>query len=446
VNGPLPHSRLSERQVLGYALGELSWVSYLVLHLQEADFYLEENRKLFRALRGLEGAQGCDVVAVVERLKADGTHDELGGAPGLAKLADDMPACEADAQRAVERVKALRRVRRVIAAAREIEGDAPRRAADTEEFLAWAEGLLYEALHDAESTPALTPLHIELRSALSELEAAIERGEGLTGVPTDFEALDRLTGGWQPASLTILAARPRMGKSALAGAFAWRAGRAGYEVLFASLEMSRAELVRRMLAAKAKVDTRAIQTATIDLQEMERLYAAATRLSEARVWLCEEPRMTLEQLASLCRLHRARKGLGLVLVDYLQLLRTARKHATREREVADISAGLKALAKELGVPVIALSQLNRGLEARQDKRPMLSDLRDSGAIEQDADTVIFLHREEVYHPDTRDRGVAEVHVAKQRNGPTGQARLAWVAEYTRFEDVREREQKDLPLG
>ena len=281
-----------------------------------------------------------------------------------------------------------------------------------------------------------------IKDTLKTVEKLFERKEMVTGVPSGFKDLDKLTAGLQPSDLIVVAGRPSMGKTAFSLNIGTNAAFAGIGVAIFSLEMAKEQLVLRMLCSEARVNNAKVRSGYLADRDFPKLANAAGRLHEAPIYIDDTPAISvLELRAKARRLVRDRgKKVGLIVIDYLQLMRGMGTAANREQEISEISRSLKALAKELNVPVIAISQLNRRVEDRGDKRPMMADLRESGAIEQDADVIAFIYRDEVYNPNSADKGVAEVIVAKQRNGPTDTVRLAFLNEFTRFEDLSERDE------
>ncbi len=308
---------------------------------------------------------------------------------------------------------------------------------NVDEFLDQAEHRIFE-ISERRIRPSFHAMSDLTRESIRMIERLYETKELVTGVPTGFMDLDRITAGFQPSDLVVIAARPSMGKTALAlniAAYASMEADPKVGVAFFSLEMSKEQLVLRMLCSEARVDGSKARAGYLSDRDFPRLVEAAGRLSEAPIFIDDSSDTTAIALKAKCRrLKRERSAnLGLVIVDYMQLMRAARPNDSREKEIAEISRSLKALAKELKLPVIALSQLNRAVETRPERRPLLADLRESGAIEQDADVVAFIYRDEVYHRDTKEPGVAEIIIAKQRNGPTDTAKLTWLKEFTRFE-------------
>jgi len=303
------------------------------------------------------------------------------------------------------------------------------------------------AVDDAESmvfqiaqgrvSDSMAYVHELLGETLDDIEKLYERGDAITGTPTGFTDLDRITAGLQPNNLVVVGARPAMGKTSFALGMALHAAMTAQRpVLFFSLEMSKLEITKRMLCSEARVDATAIRNGKLKDEDWSKLAQAMGRIGDAKLWIDDDPNITVMDIRAKARRLKSKEGdLGLVIVDYLQLMTGRGSAENRQVEVSEISRGLKILARELECPVIALSQLSRGLEQRTDKRPMLADLRESGAIEQDADVVMFLYRDEVYHADSADIGQAEVLIAKHRSGPTGVVRLAWLPHHTRFANM-----------
>ena len=281
------------------------------------------------------------------------------------------------------------------------------------------------------------PIRELLDANLDRLEELYERGEAITGLPTGYMDLEELLAGLQPGTLNVIGARPAMGKTAFALGIASNAAlQSQRPVLFFSLEMGHLELTQRMLCADAKVDSTRLRTGNLSEEDWTKITRSVGRLAEAPIWIDDNPNLTVMEIRAKARRLKSRLGdLGLIVVDYMQLMSGRGSAESRQVEVSEMSRGLKILARELETPIIALSQLSRGLEGRTDKRPMLSDLRESGTIEQDADVVAFLYRDEVYNTESPDIGTAEIIVAKHRNGPTGTVRLAWLSNYTRFANM-----------
>jgi replicative DNA helicase len=361
-----------------------------------------------------------------------------GGTVYLAELAESViSAANAEHYATLVRNKSLQRS--LIGACSDIISNCYDASQDIEQLLDHSESSIFSI--SERTTGKVFKSSKELVSKVFEdLEKRVERKELVTGVTTGYFRLDSMTAGLQPSDLIIIAARPSMGKTAFVLNMAMRAAvNAGTPVAIYSLEMSMESLMMRMLCAWGKVDLGKLRKGFLDDEDWAKLYAAADVLSRAPIYIDDTPAITTLDLRARTRRLHADKGVGMVVVDYLQLMRSSRRTDSRELEISDISRNLKALAKELNIPVIALSQLNRKVEERTNKRPMLSDLRESGAIEQDADIIMFVYRDEVYNKrdDNPKKGVAEIIIGKQRNGPTGMAELAYIGSYTAFEDLAE---------
>jgi replicative DNA helicase len=433
-----PQNVEAEQSVLGAILLDNEAINQAIEILTTEDFYRESHREIFRAMVALsERNQPVDAITLTDALRTGGVLEAVGGVGYIAELAACVPtAANAGHYARIVREKAL--LRSLASISTEIASGAYDSPPNVDEYLDDSEHKIFEISErrirqSFHSMPELT------RESIRLLERLYERKELVTGVPTGFLDLDRLTAGLQPADLIVIAARPSMGKTALALNVAAHAAtecepRVG--VALFSLEMSKEQLVLRMLCAEGRVDSSRARAGYLGERDFPKLAQAAARLSEAPIFIDDSSDTTPIVLKAKCRrLMRERNAnLGLIIIDYLQLMRSARPGESREKEIAEISRSLKALAKELKVPVVALSQLNRQVETRPDRRPLLADLRESGAIEQDADVIAFIYRDEMYHRDSKDPGVAEVIIAKQRNGPTGTAKLTYLTQFTRFEN------------
>jgi replicative DNA helicase len=376
-----------------------------------------------------------DLITLSDQLKAKGELDAVGGSAYLAELASQVPtAANVGYYARIVREKAI--LRRLIQASTEIATRALEERGDVETFLDDAERVIFD-ISEKRITSSFVMVGDVVKDSIKKVEQLYERKEMITGVPSGYQDLDRLTAGLQPSDLIIVAGRPSMGKTALALNIGANAAFKGFGVAVFSLEMSMEQLVLRMLCSEAHVDHSRIRTGYLKEREFPALVMAAGRLGETPVYIDDTPAVSvLEVRAKTRRLVRDKsKKVGLIVIDYLQLMRGMGGATNREQEISEISRSLKALAKELNVPVIAISQLNRRVEDRSEKRPMMSDLRESGAIEQDADVIAFIYRDEVYNPDSEEnKGIAEIIIAKQRNGPVGTVKLTFLKEYTRFED------------
>jgi len=433
-----PQNIEAEQSVLGAVLLENEAINQALEILTADDFYRETHRQIFHAMVELsDHNQPVDAITLTDALRTKGALEQIGGPAYIAELADAVPTAANIAHYArIVREKAV--LRSLATIATDIASSAYEANADVDEFLDTAEHRIFE-ISERRIKPSFHTMPELTRESLRILERLYENRELVTGVPTGFKDLDVLTAGLQPSDLIVLAARPSMGKTALGlniAAYAAMDAEPRRGVAFFSLEMSKEQLVLRMLCSEARVDSAKARAGYLSERDFPKLAQAAARLSEANIFIDDSSDTTAITLKAKCRrLARERNNnLGLVVVDYLQLMRSARPGESREKEIAEISRSLKALAKELKVPVIALSQLNRQVETRPDRRPLLADLRESGAIEQDADVIAFIYREDMYKKDSKEPGVAEIIVAKQRNGPTDTVKLTYLSQYTRFEN------------
>jgi replicative DNA helicase len=432
-----PHDLEAEKAVLSALLLDNAAIHAVYTELKPDDFYHPVHRQLYASMLTLtQESQPVDLHTLADRLNAQKQLDAVGGLVFLAELADyEATAANVVHHARIVRDKAVKR--RLIATATEIvelgfeEGD----RADT--LLDQAESRIFE-ISSANARETFRPLATEMQRTFDYVDAIMGRGGELTGVPTGFKELDEKTGGLQRGDLIIIAARPSMGKTALALNIARNAAVVSHrKVAVFSLEMTAQALVIRLLSAEAEVDQSKFRTGFITSHEYRKLQDAAGRLSQADLWIDDSGAVTVLEMRAKCRRMKAERGLDLVMIDYLQLAHADGRTERREQEISEISRGLKALAKELDLPVIALSQLNRGPENRpgKEKRPMLADLRESGAIEQDADLIGFIYRDEFYNrDDPSNQGQAELIISKQRNGPTGTVHLTFENRFARFRD------------
>lgn len=437
-----PHSIEAEQSVLGgLMLDNQAWDRMDGL-LSENDFYRDEHRRIFRQIRRLlELGKPADVVTVAEGLDAAGESEQTGGLAYLGELAANTPSA-ANIRRYAEIVRERGVLRQLVTAADEIAGDALNpMGREAETLLDEAEAKIFAIAEAGGSRQDgfvhINPLLTQVVEKIQELHDR-DNPSDITGTPSGFTDLDRMTSGLQPGDLIIIAGRPSMGKTAIALNMAeYVAVEYGAPVGVFSMEMGGAQLAMRMLASIGRLDSSRVRTGKLNDDEWSRLSFALGKLHEAPIYIDESGGLTPGNLrARARRLHRQCGKLGLIVIDYMQLMTTARQGENRATEISEISRSIKSLAKELQVPIIALSQLSRKVEERTDKRPMMSDLRESGAIEQDADVIMMMYRDEYYNKEkTQDQGIAEVIIGKQRNGPTGTVRLAFLGEYTRFENL-----------
>jgi replicative DNA helicase len=431
-----PQNLEAEQSVLGGMLIDNETVHRVIEILRPEDFYRPAHQTIYQAiLAQYQTNEPSDLVTVTNWLKKEARLDKVGGPTYLAMLVDQVPATANIAHYArIVYEKAV--LRHVISGAGEIIQKGYEARGDVEQYLDHAEKIIFEI---AQRKVNQSFAHVKdiVKDSFKIIENLYEKKEAVTGVPTGFEDFDRMTSGLQPSDLVIIAGRPSMGKTALALNMAgYSAVHTGHRVAIFSLEMSKEQLVQRLLCSEGRVDSSRLRIGYLNESDWPKLTKAAGSLSESAIYIDDAAALTVLEMRAKCRRLQREKGLDLIIVDYLQLVRGSTRTAeSREREISDISRSLKALAKELRVPVVALSQLNRSVESRQDKRPQLSDLRESGALEQDADVIAFVYRDEVYNKETPDKGVAEIIIGKQRNGPIGTIKLTFLNSYTRFENL-----------
>ena len=430
-----PQNIEAEQSVLGGILIEPEALSRILEILQENDFYREGHRKIFSSMVALyQKGTPVDLITLTESLLTRQYLEGIGGASYLTSLADAIPsAVNIEVYARIVREKAI--LRRLITITTEIASKSYQFSGEVEDILDQAERSIFE-ITAAKITPHIYPLSEVIKDSFQTIEALYERKERISGVPTGFTKLDQMTSGFQPSDLIIIAGRPSMGKTAFALDIARNAATlAEIPAVIFSLEMSRQQLAIRMLCSEARVDSYKLRSGFIGERDWPRLTNAAGLLSEAPIYIDDSPALTVLQMRAKARRLKSEKGLGLAVVDYLQLMSGRGGSDRREQEISEISRSLKALAKELNIPVVALSQLNRKVEDRTDRRPFMADLRESGAIEQDADVILFIYRDEMYDENSKQKGTAEVIIGKQRNGPIGKITLAFIDQYTRFENL-----------
>ncbi len=430
-----PHDMEAEQAVLGSVFLNNQVLPRLVELLRPEDFYKRAHGLIYQAMLDLfEENLPQDLVNVKNRLEAKGLLEGVGGSAYLAELTDAV-AIPANVEYYARIVRDKALLRRLIERSAEIATLCYQESMGVDEIIETAESAVFE-LSDQKIKRSFQPVNEILVETIRRVEELYNRKELITGVPSGFPDLDGLTAGFQPSDLIIVAGRPSMGKTAFALNCAQHAAiRAGVPVAIFSLEMSKEQLVLRMLCSEAKVDAHRLRTGFLGKADWPRIHEAAGRVAEAEIYIDDTPAQTVMEIrAKARRLKSSNPRLGLVIIDYLQLMRGRGGAERREQEISEISRSLKAMAKELDLPVMALSQLNRKVEERSDRRPQMSDLRESGAIEQDADVIAFIYRDEVYNKrqDNPNRGVAEIILAKQRNGPTGVVKLAFVGRYSTF--------------
>jgi replicative DNA helicase len=433
-----PNSIQAEQSVLGgLMLDNQTWDS-VADKIVETDFYRKDHRLIFRAIAQLAEKQiPFDVVTLSEALEATGELENAGGLAYLGMLAKDTPsAANIVAYANIVRDRSV--LRQLIHVGTTISDSAFNpEGRDTAELLENAERQVFEIAEQKQrGQGGFLPIKSLLATAVDKIETLFEQEGNITGASTGFNDFDEMTSGLQPSDLIIVAGRPSMGKTTIAMNMAENIAIKGDKpVAVFSMEMPGDSLAMRMMSSLGRIDQHKVRTGKLDDDEWPRLTSAINLLAETKLFIDDTPALTPTEVRSRARrLVREHGPLGLIVLDYLQLMQSPASGDNRVQQISDISRGLKALAKELNVPVIALSQLNRNLEQRPNKRPVMSDLRESGGIEQDADLIVFVYRDEVYNPDSPDKGIAEIIIGKQRNGPIGTVRLTFLGQYTRFEN------------
>ena len=431
----LPQNIEAEQSVLGGILIDNEALPKVLEIIEPNDFYRDNHKKIFLAFLELfENNIPLDIITVTELLQKKGELTNVGGATYLASLVDSVPTT-ANITHYAKIIKEKSILRSLIAKATDIVNLGFEASEDVAEILDKAEEAIFSITQQRIQTSYYSIKEI-IKQTFETIEELSSKKDSVTGIPTGFIDFDRLTAGLQPSDLIIIAGRPVMGKTSFTLNIAQHAAiRAGVPVGFFSLEMSKEQLALRMLCAEARINSQKIRSGFLSERDWLRLTDAAATLSEAPIFIDDTPALSVLEIRAKARRLKSEHNIGLIIVDYLQLMKGKGKVDTREREISEISRSLKALAKELNIPVVAVSQLNRRVEERENKRPRLADLRESGAIEQDADLIVFIYRDEVYNEDTPDKGIAEIIIGKQRSGPTGVVKLAFLDKYTRFENL-----------
>jgi len=436
-----PHSLEAEQAVLASVLLNNDLMNDVVEILRPDDFYQGAHRTLFSTMVDLyERGRAIDQLTLSEALNTRGVAGEVGGLSYLSELIHNIPST-ANVVDYARLVKERAILRKMIVVAQQITNSAFQGVGEVDDFLDKTEQAIF-SIAEEKIKPSYYSMAEMGKEAMREIEKLYEKKELITGVSSGFRDLDRLTAGFQKSDMVVVAARPGMGKTAFSLNVALHAAlRYGLPVAIFSLEMSRQQLALRMICSEARVDFQRLRTGYLAQDEINRIVAAVGKLSEAQIYCDDSGALTALELRAKARRLKKDKNIGMVIVDYLQLMRGATLRGSQDnrvQEISEISRSLKALAKEIDVPVLAISQLNRGVESRTDKRPQMADLRESGAIEQDADLILFIYRDEMYSkaetPEEK-KGVAEIIIGKQRNGPMGTVELTFLNKYTRFEDL-----------
>ena len=429
-----PHNEEAERSALGAAMLNKEALLDVAEEVKPEDFYNESHKEIFDAIMTLYRDNiAVDMLTVCEELSRRKTLDMVGGRAYIATLTAEVPST-ANAGEYAKIVSEKSMLRRLITAAEDItvKGYDDKMAA--EELLDYAEGDIFRIAQKRQKND-YAKIQDVLMKNLKIIDEAVQNKGKVIGLPTGFKELDEKTSGLHPSDLIIVAARPGMGKTAFALNIAQQSAvKAGASVMIFSLEMSQEQLGQRLIAMQARVESEKLKKGTLDLKDWDRINYALNELNNTKIVIDDTPGVSIMEMRNKCRRLKAEQGLDLIVVDYLQLMTFDGRADSRQQEISALSRHLKLLAREMNCPVIVLSQLSRAPEMRQDKRPMLSDLRESGSIDQDADIVMFLYRDDYYNEDTEKPGVCEINLAKHRSGPTDRIELTWVARYTKFSD------------
>ena len=431
----MPHSMEAEQAVIGSMLMDRDAMESALEILQPDDFYGRQYGTLFQAIRELNTEnKPVDLVTLQERLKENNVPEELAGMDFIREVLGSVPT-SANVKYYAKIVKEKSLMRRLIRTTEEITAQCYQGTDNVEALMDSTEKKIFN-LMQSRGGGDFTPIRQVVINALERIEAASKQNGSITGVSTGFIDLDYQTSGMQPSDLILVAARPSMGKTAFVLNMAQHmAFRDNITTAIFSLEMSKEQLVNRLFSLESKVDAQVLRNGRLEDSDWERLIESAEIIGNSNLIIDDTPSISIAELRSKCRKYKMEMNLGVIIIDYLQLMSGSsggKSSTSRQQEISDISRSLKAVARDLNVPVIALSQLSRAVEQRDDKRPMLSDLRESGAIEQDADVVMFIYRDDYYNKESEKKNIAEIIVAKQRNGPVGTVELAWRPQYTQF--------------
>ena len=429
-----PHDIEAEQAVIGSMLTDKDAVIDAVEKLKADFFYREDNKLIFEGIINLfNKSEPIDLVTVKDELTSMGVFDKIGGFEYLATLPDKVPTTS-NVQKYIEIVEEKATLRNLIKTANEIIELGYDQTEDVDDIMAGAEKKIFDIIQK-KNQKSYTPIKDVLIDSFTKLEELYNQKSKITGVPTGFADLDDKTAGLHGSDLILVAARPAMGKTAFALNIAAHAAiKEKVPVAIFNLEMSKEQLVNRILCMEAMVDSNKVRTGKLEEDDWNKLASVVGPMSDAEIYIDDTPGISITEIRTKCRKLKMEKNIGLIVIDYLQLIQgsSSKRIGSREQEISEISRSLKIIAKELNVPVIALSQLSRAVESRPDHRPMLSDLRESGAIEQDADIVMFLYRDDYYNPDTEEKDISEVIIAKHRAGSTGTVKLLWMGSYTKF--------------
>ncbi len=435
-----PHNLDAEQAVLAAMMLDKDAIYEIVPILKEKDFYKEAHGIIYRTIVDLaEQGEPVDLITITESLRKSGNLEKVGGVGYIAQVANAIGTSTGVTHYA-ELIKEKSLLRSLIKIATNLAARSYEDSEETEQILNDAERMILE-ISQGRVRGGLVPISEVIEGTIERLEILNNKKSEITGLTSGFRDLDKFTSGWQNSDLIIVAARPAMGKTSFCLNLAANAALlAKVPVAIFSLEMSREQLVQRMLSSAAMIDQQKLRTGRLLDKEWIALTSALGPLAEAPIYIDDTPAISVREIRAKTRRLKAEKGLGLVVIDYLQLMSTGRRVESRQQEISEISRSLKALARELDIPIIALSQLSRAVEQSQNKRPSLSHLRESGALEQDADIVMFIYRDEYYNPESEKKAIAEIIIAKHRNGPVGTVELTFLKEFTKFGDLARREE------
>lgn len=433
----LPHDQAAEQSVIGSMIMDPEAIALAQKYLSRDDFYQKSNGLLFSAIVSLDNdGQAVDNVTLKDRLRQMDAPENIATDTALAEIVSAVPT-STNIEYYAKIVSDKAKLRAMIKTMEELTNNCYMGREGTEALMAETEQKMFHVLQKKNSQDHV-PIQDVVMEEIAKISAAARQNSSVTGLSTGFTDLDFKTSGLQPSDLILIAARPSMGKTAFALNIGdYMAVRQHKNVAIFSLEMSKGQLVRRLFAQEANIDAQKLRNGSLTSSEWDSLVAGADMIGKSGLIIDDTPGITVPELRSKCRRYKLEQGLDIIIIDYLQLMTgsSKRNSDSRQQEISEISRSLKGLARELNVPVVALSQLSRAVEQRPDHRPVLSDLRESGAIEQDADVVMFLYREDYYKPDTERKGIADCIIAKQRNGPLGDVELAWLPEYTKFASI-----------
>lgn len=430
-----PQNIEAEQSVLGAMLLDKEAIASATEILKPEDFYKEAHGAIFDAIVQIYNKfQPVDLITLSEQLKNTSILEEVGGVGYISDLANTVPS-SSNVRYYAKIVEEKSLMRKLIRASSEILDRSYEGTEEVNDLIEMAEKKIFDIIQ-RRSSEGFTPISQVLLEAFDKIEQVFQNKGQITGISTGFSDIDTKTSGMQKSDFILVAARPSMGKTAFALNIAQHvAVKEKKTVAIFSLEMSKDQLIHRMLSAETHIDSQKLRNGDLEEKDWDRLAKGMAILSETPIFIDDTPGIGVMEMRSKCRRLKIKHGIDLILIDYLQLMSGDRRSDSRQQEISDISRSLKALAREMDCPVVALSQLSRAPEARADHRPILSDLRESGAIEQDADVVMFLYRDEYYHPDTEEKNIGEVNIAKQRNGPTGLVKLVWLGQFTKFANL-----------